>query len=698
MFAWQDGKMTKMRESEATHKGLTVIDLSNYWVPFIFSERNSDGEERIPNTYRSIFRKLANDWPYDPPSIAAAKKIWEEERERRRRAKMAALREEGKTEEEIRELLGDGAAEEEAPVAAAADPSVEADPEHSGAGDANHYLEVYGIPPSLSVLKRRSREELNRDCYKDIDLTAIRAFNGFIAYDSNDAADAAAKRGRSFAVKMRAEMERLGVTDAAILFDHPENRMSKKLIEIGIAWESLVEAQKALECEGLYEEGAQNYRRGGLDWKTHNALVAFERKNRIFGWGYYGKETLEALGRPAEARLMDAFMRVLAERVVDATGIIEDGTARDAEGNPVTYKDEQGNEHTVGNLVAEYTATAMRHMGLATPEQVAAFLSSFSDEAFDTLFVAVPLPPPPPYHSKEMELRAVIHRGDVWYEYPYTADFKPKGQSRKVMPTTTLYVKWNNQEFPIATMNTTIGSWRTELAPDGYEYYKYKNSDVGPRVWKDIVAGPVWLPPDTTPVGDLTKKVSYRHRLYEVPNYSEFGPGYASAYGLVAAFHERPVERRDGTVSYLDNGIRSHGSVDYNSILRRYSHGCHRLYNHLAIRLFDFVLRHKSFARVGQLPATFSKVIETEEGNTFEIRLDTRGYKYELRQPLPIVVETGNIKGSVKAPIEIYMPKPGEEYGPDAQFLPPEFAFLKNGLPDSESDSAPDSDSAKTGE
>ena len=120
MFAWQDGKMTKMRESEATHKGLTVIDLSNYWVPFIFSERNSDGEERIPNTYRSIFRKLANDWPYDPPSIAAAKKIWEEERERRRRAKMAALREEGKTEEEIRELLGDGAAEEEAPVAAAA--------------------------------------------------------------------------------------------------------------------------------------------------------------------------------------------------------------------------------------------------------------------------------------------------------------------------------------------------------------------------------------------------------------------------------------------------------------------------------------------------------------------------------------------------------------------------------------------------
>ena len=38
---------------------------------------------------------------------------------------------------------------------------------------------------------------------------------------------------------------------------------------------------------------------------------------------------------------------------------------------------------------------------------------------------------------------------------------------------------------------------------DGNVYMKYKNSDIGPRVWKQIVATPVWIPPDGTPAKDL---------------------------------------------------------------------------------------------------------------------------------------------------------------------------------------------------
>jgi hypothetical protein len=284
----------------------------------------------------------------------------------------------------------------------------------------------------------------------------------------------------------------------------------------------------------------------------------------------------------------------------------------------------------------------------------------------------VKLPPLPPYYSEMMELRSVIDRGDVWYDYPYTPDGKRRGGFRKRMPTNTLFVSWNDQEIPLVTMNTTIGSWRTELAPDGYEYYKYKNSDVGDRVWKDIVAGPVWLPPDTTPVGDLFKRVTYRGRKVKVPNYDEFGPWYASAYGLVAAFHVRVVERPSGKIDYFDNGIRSHGSVDYNSILRRYSHGCHRLYNHLAIRLFDFVLRHRTFTRVGKVSAGFSKKVELDD-EVFFINLDSKGYRYELVEPVPVEVLRGRVRGSTRSPIDHYMPKPGEEYGPDAQFLPPEY-------------------------
>lgn len=680
VYAFVDGKKEKLVESQVREAGLTIINLSNYWVPFLFSERSTPDEERKPNTYRAIFRKLANDWPYLSPSTAAAKKLYDQQRERVQRARIAELQAEGVSEEDIKERLG---IEDEAPPAADTDSTGETpadmpdDPDHSGAGDEDHYLEVYGIPPSLSVLRRRAVEELDKECYNDIDYKRIRAFDGFVAYRSNDAARAASKRGRSFAVKMRREMERLGVEDAALLFDHPENEMSKKLIEIGIEYEAMVEAQKQLACEGLFGEGNEDrYRAGGMDWRTHEALVDFEKKNRIFGWGYFGKETIEALGKSRKARLFDSFMRVLNERIVDATEIIEDGSAKNEKGDPATYKDKNGEKQQVPNLVAEFTALTLKHMGLGTPEKVVAFLKSFSDEELDTLFVAVPLPELPPYYSDEMDFHVEIDRGDVWYEYPYTEDGKQKGQPRKRMPMTTLFVKWNDQDIPLVSMNTTIGSWRTELAPDGFEYYKYKNSDVGPRVWKDIVAGPVWMPPDSTPPGDLTKKVSYKHRLFEVPNYSEFGPGYASAYGLVAGFHYRQVEKKDGTFRYLDNGIRSHGSVDYNSILRRYSHGCHRLYNHLAIRLFNFVIHHKRFERVGQIPAGYGKTINNDDGDTFHIKLDTRGYKYELENPVPVMVHTGHIRGRQKTVIEGYMPKPGEEYTSEAQFLPPEYAHL----------------------
>ena len=705
VFAYRDGKMEKMVESQATVAGLTIIDLSNYWVPFLFSERSSDDEPRKPNTYRSIFRKLANDWPYLPPSLAEAKRLYDLQRARVQRAKIAALREEGVSEADIRERLGlkDPAAMDDGDTDTATDGDDETqsdtdsgdDPEHSGAGDADHYLEVYGIPPSLSVLRRRAMTELDQDCYNDIDFRRIQAYTEFMAYRSNERAKKDAKRARSFSVKMRREMEKLGIDDAALLFEHPDNTQSKKLIEIGIEYEALAEAQKQLVCEGLYNPGdAERYIKGGLDWRTHEALVKFERKNRIFGWGYFGGDTIEALGKSRIARLYDSFVRVMNERIVDATEIIEDGSAVNEKGEPATYVDQNGETKPVPNLVAEYTALTLKHMDLGTPEKVVAFLKSFTDEAFDTLFVAVPLPKRPPYYSDRMDFHATIDRGDVWYEYPYTAEGKRKGQPRKQMPMTTLYVIWNEQDIPLVRMNTTIGSWRTELAPDGYEYFKYKNSDVGPRVWKDIVAGPVWMPPDSTPTGDLVKKISYKHRLFEVPNYSEFGPSYASAYGLVAAFHYRQVERKDGTFRYLDNGIRSHGSVDYNSILRRYSHGCHRLYNHLAIRLFNFVIHHKEFKRVGQVPAGYSRVItikddETEEENTFTIKLETRGYKYELKDPVPVMVEKGNVRGRQKSVIEGYMPKPDEEYGEEAEYLPPEYEYLKNGTDtDSSTDSA----------
>ncbi|MDD5306275.1 MAG: L,D-transpeptidase [Deltaproteobacteria bacterium] len=671
---YKDGVATPSTENEARAQGLTVIDLSNFWVPYIFSEQDAPDAPRLKNDFRPIFRKLANAWHYESRTMAAAREIVEKGVERARNARIFELKQQGLSDEDIKKAMGELKADG-GPVDTA---QAEAKPVETdggvpagGPGDAERFLEVYGIPPSLSVLKRRAQEELTRPCLADVDMDAIRRFDGFVTYTNIPAAEEMAERGRTMDRKMRATMEKLGVTDPLQLPKMPEAKMAESLVNIAVRHEAIAAAQKMLVCEGLFAPGSEkNYHAGGLDWKTHQAISEFERKNRVFGWGFFGKETLDALKRTPAERFYDAFLRVLNERVADAAGIIEDGTAEGLEGEKAVYKDEKGVVHAVPNLVAEDTALVLKHMGLTTPDKVAAFLKGRSDAELDQLFVAVPLPGKPPYYSEKMDLHAVIDRGDIWYDYPFAPDGREKVFPRKRMPMLTLFVRWNGQDIPLAKMNTTVGGWRSELAPDGYEYYKYKNSDVGSRVWKDVIAGPVWLPPETTPLGDMVKSVIYKGREVKVPNYDEFGPWYASAYGLVAGFHMRPVPRRNGETDYWDNGIRTHGSVDYMSILRRHSHGCHRLYNHLAIRLFDYVLRHRPFKRVGEVPAGYSTKFE-KDGETYTISLESKGYKYELVEPLPVDVLTGRIRGAQHTPIETYMPKPDEEYGPDAKFLPP---------------------------
>ncbi|MCP4196122.1 MAG: hypothetical protein GY762_03150 [Proteobacteria bacterium] len=672
--AYKNGTARNMTEPEAVTGGLTVIDLSNYWVPFIFSEQDRPEDERVPNTFRATFRKLANDWPYESRTMAAARKTVEKKKLRYRKAKISILRDAGVSDEDIRTRLG----LDEIEMTEATEENGETAFEGS-VGQAANYLEVFGIPPTLSVLRKRAENEINKPCFDDIDFEAIRRHDEFIAYKSTDEAKRSSRRGRRLARKMREEMERLQVADPRDLVKQKNCRLSAESLASAIRYEALSEAQKLLSCEGFYRKGYEtDYWSGGLDWKTHQALLAFEQKNRIFGWGFFGKSTKVALNKTPAERLFDSFVRVIAERIIDATGIIENGTAQDPNGEKATYKGEDGKVHTVPNLVSEFTAIALKEMNLNTPEKVIAFLKSHDDTSLNTLFVALPLPSLPPYYGDQMDLRAVIDRGDVWYDFPYDEEGKEKWQPRKNMPELRLYVTWNDQDIQLVKMKSTIGGWRSQLAADGYEYLKYKNSDVGPRLWRDIVAGPVWLPPPTTPIKGLLKEVRYRQKKVTVPNYDEFGPWYASAYGLVAAFHLHKVVRKSGRIDYLDHGIRTHGSVDYNSILRRFSHGCHRLYNHLAIRLFDFVLRHKKYNRVGQVPVGFSRNVITEAGEEEEpeeitIELATKGYKYELLDPVPVTVKEGTIRGQQRTAIKHYQPKPGVEYGEDAQFLPEDY-------------------------
>ena len=266
-------------------------------------------------------------------------------------------------------------------------------------------------------------------------------------------------------------------------------------------------------------------------------------------------------------------------------------------------------------------------------------------------------PPLPEYYGENMEFSVVIDRGDIWYDFPYDELGKRKAQPRSRYPHLTLFVHHLDQKIPLVHWRTTIGSWRNELK-DGEVMLKYKNSDVGPRVWKDIVAAPVWIPPASTPPAELIKARWRRGKFVKDVSYDEIGPGYRSAYGLVAGYHIRQNKDAEGNVvSEFDNSIRTHGSVDYMSILRRFSHGCHRLYNMDAVRMFSFLLAHREYTRQGQQTVGVRRNIEHEE-RTYQMKIDTRGYKYELVEPIPVMVTTGNIKGRRKTPIEGYLPRP----------------------------------------
>jgi hypothetical protein len=254
-----------------------------------------------------------------------------------------------------------------------------------------------------------------------------------------------------------------------------------------------------------------------------------------------------------------------------------------------------------------------------------------------------------------MDLRAEIDRGDVWYDFPYNSDGRPRGQPVQRRPTLVLYVRHEGREIPLIRWNTTIGGWKAEINPaDGRVGLRYKESDVGPRIWRDVVATPAWIPPERTPVEELVR----RHEGEWVVNRDLTGPGYASAYGLVMMIHHQ-LGDRNGTTDLLDNQIRTHGSVSYHSILRGTSHGCHRLFNHLAVRLASFLLRHRPHVRHGRIATALEREL-VHEGQTLRLEIDNRGYLFELTPPVPVEVLRGRIRGEAQRPLQGFFPLPEE--------------------------------------
>jgi hypothetical protein len=599
-----DGRDRIVDAEVARARGLTVVDLSDGWAPRIFADGVAADGAVLPNRYRAVFVGLANN----------------------------------KTD-------GDG--------------------QPLSSGEQN-YLELYGIPPTLSVLRERFLADAARACDPTFDVSKLLAVDSIETWGATSEQKelnkfhARAQRLEAARVKANAPtLEALAATDRRYAKD------LKVQLRAEAEHAAFAEIEKRLACEGLMDPA--RHTSGRYDTVMRKAVFDFQQKHTVvIEQADLKRSTLEALARPLLENDFAALQRVLAERAAHAGGFIEDGSIPPT----TTYPGSDGLRHPIPDLVSAATAALMARLDIQTPVDALAFFRRHPASDLRWLRVAARFPALPEYYGDHggkgdppMDLSAEIDRGDVWYDFPFTPDGVRLPQPRERFPSFTLFVKWRGERVPLVSWRTTVGGWRSELASNGEEYFRYKGSDVGPHVWRHIVAAPVWIPPPASPLGSMVKEKKVNGAFVKVTNYDETGPGYLSAYGLAAAIHVQMHKGASG-MTYFDNGIRTHGSFDYTSLRGRFSHGCHRLYNNQAVRMFSFVLGHRRVKTLGSIALGFRRNFWWK-GEVFEMRLPSRGFYYELDPPLPVETLEGRIKGQRQKPFLGYLRKPGVKYSSD---------------------------------
>jgi hypothetical protein len=390
---------------------------------------------------------------------------------------------------------------------------------------------------------------------------------------------------------------------------------------------------------------AEKHVDGSFSWAMGKALELYQRRNFLIPNSRLDPETRAALATDARELDFRFALRVLRERVVDATGLIEDGTAGGGPQpilgrmlDPEPMRGPRGHGKALANgapdLISAATEAAARHLGWTSAAAVEDFLARHAAG----LRVALVLPAPPAYHANHMQLFAEIDRGDVWYEETPTQRIAWR------RPALTLFVQDGAVKRPLIRWPTTIGGW-SDVRIGKSIAKRWKESDVGPRQWRDLYAAPTWLPPSSTPDQELVRWTG--PGKWELKK-SIMGPGPMAAFGMVLLPHHARVKGADGRTRFVTNGIGTHGSAVVTSILNGTSHGCHRLYNQLAVRLGAFLLRHRNHTVKGQQPEHYRRTVKFM--GTYQARIDTRGFLYELTPPVPVDVLPGTIRTPRKVP------------------------------------------------
>jgi hypothetical protein len=563
-------------------------------------------------------------------------------------------------------------------------------------------FEAFGVFPTLNLLRRRLADRKRHACHdrvKDLALDQMPPKSVILPEEpekptSTNPAGEPGKPSSADPVVGATPAPPTGV----IAPDKPPRK------PLSPAEQRAVRAMQAhLRCEDLLPGKAKPAR---MDRRTVEGLKIYQRLQMIADSGRIDLETRTALLADSREHDFRALLRALRERVVDATGLLEDGSALGVLGEvqgrvldsaefrplPVQPATAQSNPPP-GNaqpnpppaaqgpraaaaagapakitpapdLIAAATQAASQALGWTSPEAVlASTLASPAPPpssrrparkaparkgpAILPTAVAIRLPPPPPYHGPKMELRAEIDRGEVVLARPKLdkdgkKKWKPPVADR---PTLTLYARVGDGEVALARWPTTIGGWKTIQKSDGTMALKYKESVTGDALWPEVLATPTWHPAPGMPTRKLLIK---RGDVWE-PKTEIIGPGYRAAYGLVAIVHNQIMGLNErGEQQLMDLRIRTHGTPAYRSVKRGESNGCHRLHNYLALRLAGFLVKHRENVRDGLVPEDYVRHLEYQ-GQQVALESDSKGYRFKLTPPVPVTVLDGDVRGDPKA-------------------------------------------------
>ncbi len=587
----------------ARRDGLTVIDLSDDWLPYIFSE-----EPDKPQPLRPYLIDLANGRFRSGSTYARARE--------------------------------------------------------------DKFFEAFGIFPSLNLVRRRMADKRRHACHervKDAVLEELSAKNTIPAEEAEKVPNpdtAAVAAGTAPAM----------IPTGKTVSPRPLTPTEKRAV---------IAMQAHLRCEDVLSGKATA---GRMDRRTVEGLKLYQRLQMLADSGNIDPETRAALLGDTHEQDFRQLLRALRERVVDATGLLEDGSALGVLGQvqgrlldtsefqPVAAQaaakagapaapekppaDPAAKIVPAPDLIAAATQAASQALGWTSPEAVLASTlvapapaskrkAARKGPAPLPAAVAIRLPPPPPYHGPNMELRAEIDRGQVNLERPKLdkeghKKWKPPVADR---PTLTLYARAGDHEVALCRWPTTIGGWKTFEKSDGTMALKYKESVTGDALWPEVLATPTWHPAPGMPTRRLLIKVGDSF----VPKTEIIGPGYHAAYGLVAIVHHQIMGVNDkGEQQLEDLRIRTHGTPGYRSVKRGESNGCHRLHNFEALRMAGFLVRHHANVRDGLVPEDYVRHLQYK-GQDIALQSDSKGYRFRLTPPVPVKVLDGDIHGDAKA-------------------------------------------------